>query len=133
MAEAKSYFYGLGRRKEATATARLYSGKGQITINEKSAEEFLSNNKTLLAEITDPLAAVSKQNDFDITLLIKGGGVSGQVDAAKLAISKALASINDDLKGTLSKAGFLRRDSRVTERKKYGLKGARKREQFSKR
>ncbi|MCL2037973.1 30S ribosomal protein S9 [Candidatus Saccharibacteria bacterium] len=132
MAE-KSYFYGLGRRKEATATARLYAGKGAITINEKSAEAFLSNNKTLLAELTDPLASVSKQNDFDITLLIKGGGVSGQVDAAKLAISKALASINDDLKGTLSKAGFLRRDSRVTERKKYGLKGARKREQFSKR
>jgi small subunit ribosomal protein S9 len=129
----KSYFYGLGRRKSATATARLFAGKGQITINDKSAEDFLAGNKTLLAEITDPLAAVSKQNDFDITLLIKGGGVTGQVDAAKLAISKALASINDDLKGTLSKAGYLRRDSRVIERKKYGLKGARKREQFSKR
>jgi small subunit ribosomal protein S9 len=129
----KSYFYGLGRRKSATATARLFTGKGQITINDKSAEDFLAGNKTLLAEITDPLAAVSKQNDFDITLLIKGGGVTGQVDAAKLAISKALASINDDLKGTLSKAGYLRRDSRVIERKKYGLKGARKREQFSKR
>jgi len=129
----KSYFYGLGRRKEATATARLFAGKGEITINGKSAAEFFAGNKTLLAELTDPLAAVSKQTDFDITLLVKGGGTAGQVDAAKLAISKALASVNDDLKGALNKVGFLRRDSRVTERKKYGLKGARKREQFSKR
>jgi len=129
----KSYFYGLGRRKEATATARLFAGKGEITINQKPAAEFFAGNKTLLAELTDPLAVVSKQTDFDVTLLVKGGGVAGQVDAAKLAISKALASVNDDLKGTLNKAGYLRRDSRVTERKKYGLKGARKREQFSKR
>ena len=129
----KSYFYGLGRRKEATASARLYTGKGSITINGKPAIEYLSNNKTLEAELTDPLVLVSKQKDFDITILVKGGGISGQVDAIKLAISKALASINDDLKGSLSKAGFLRRDSRMVERKKYGLKGARKKEQFSKR
>jgi len=132
MAE-KSYFYGLGRRKEATAMARLYKGKGEITINNKPAADFLSKNQTFLAEITDPLALVSKQTDFDITILVKGGGVSGQVDAIKLAISKALASINDDLKGALSKAGYLQRDSRMVERKKYGLKGARRREQFSKR
>ncbi len=131
---SKEYFYGLGRRKAATATARLYAnGKGDIQINNKTAAAFLDENKTLLAELTDPLAAVSKQKDFDITILVKGGGTSGQVDAIKLAISKALAGINDDLKGTLSKGGFLRRDSRVVERKKYGLKGARKREQFSKR
>ena len=129
----KSYFYGLGRRKEATATARLFAGKGNITINGKTAAEYLSNNKTLEAELTDPLALVSKQKDFDITILVKGGGISGQVDAIKLAISKALAGINDDFKGTLKKAGFLRRDSRMVERKKYGLRGARKREQFSKR
>ena len=129
----KSYFYGLGRRKEATATARIFAGKGNITVNNQTADDYFSGNKTFIAELTDPLAVVGKQTDFDITLLIKGGGVSGQIDAAKLAISKALASVNDDLKGALSKAGFLRRDSRVTERKKYGLKGARKREQFSKR
>ncbi|GHU06883.1 30S ribosomal protein S9 [Alphaproteobacteria bacterium] len=132
MAE-QSYFYGLGRRKEATATARLFTGKGNITINGKPAAEYLSNNKTLEAELTDPLALVEKQKDFDITILVKGGGISGQVDAIKLATAKALASINDDLKGTLSKAGYLRRDSRMVERKKYGLRGARKREQFSKR
>ncbi len=129
----KSYFYGLGRRKEATATARVFAGKGILTINDKPAIDFLSGNQALLAELTDPLAVVGRQNDFDITILVKGGGTAGQVDAIKLAISKALASINDDLKGALSKAGFLRRDSRVVERKKYGLKGARKREQFSKR
>lgn len=128
-----TYFYGLGRRKSATATARLYEGKGVITINGKSANDFLSSNSTLLAKLTDPIALVGKQNDFDITLLVKGGGVNGQVDAAKLAIAKALASINDDLRGSLSKAGYLRRDSREVERKKYGLKGARRKEQFSKR
>lgn len=131
---SKSYFYGLGRRKAATATVRLFSdGKGEIQINGKTADEFLQHNATFLAEITDPLALVSKQNDFDLTILVRGGGTSGQVDAIKLAISKALAGINDDLKGTLSKAGYLRRDSRVVERKKYGLRGARKREQYSKR
>ena len=129
----KAYFYGLGRRKSATATARLYAGNGKITVNGLDAPKYFDDNQTLLAELTDPLALVNKQTDFDVTLLIKGGGVSGQVDSAKLAISKALASINDDLKNSLNKAGFLRRDSRSVERKKYGLKGARKREQFSKR
>lgn len=128
-----TYFYGLGRRKSSSVSARLYAGKGNITINGKSAEDFLAGNKTLLAEITDPLALVSKQNDFDVTLLARGGGVSGQVDAAKLAIAKALSSINEDLRGSLSKAGYLRRDSREVERKKYGLRGARRKEQFSKR
>ena len=128
-----TYFYGLGRRKSASASARLYDGKGEITINGKTATDFLSGNAALAAKLTDPLALVSKQNDYDITLLVKGGGTNGQVDAARLAIAKALASINDDLRATLSKAGFLRRDSREVERKKYGLKGARRKEQFSKR
>lgn len=133
MATKGSYFYGLGRRKSAIASARLYEGKGEVTINGKKAADFLSGNATLLAELTDPIALVGKQNDFDISLHTNGGGVSGQVDAAKLAIAKALSSINDDLRGSLSKAGYLRRDSREVERKKYGLKGARRKEQFSKR
>lgn len=128
-----TYFYGLGRRKSATATARLYEGKGEVTINGKSASDFLSGNSALVAKITDPIALVGKQNDYDISLMTKGGGITGQVDAARLAIAKALASINDDMRSTLSKAGLLRRDSREVERKKYGLKGARRREQFSKR
>lgn len=132
MAEGK-YFYGLGRRKSATARARLYKGKGVVTINDKSAAEYLSDNKTLLAEVTDPLALVNKQKEFDVTVRVNGGGLAGQVDAIKLAIAKALTTAHTDLRSTLKKAEFLRRDPREKERKKYGLRSARKREQYSKR
>ena len=132
MADAK-YFYGLGRRKSATARARLYSGKGTVTINNKSAVDYLSGNKTLLAEVTDPLALVNKQKEFDVTIKVSGGGLAGQVDAIKLAIAKALTTAHGDLRSTLKKAEFLRRDPREKERKKYGLRSARKREQYSKR
>lgn len=128
-----SYFYGLGRRKSATARARLFKGKGKVTINDKPAEEYLSGNKSQIAEITDPLALVNKQNDFDVTIRVQGGGTAGQVDAIKLAIAKALTTAHADLRTTLKKAEFLKRDSREKERKKYGLRSARKREQFSKR
>ena len=132
MAEGK-YLYGLGRRKSATARARLYKGKGTITINEKPAAEYLDGNTTLLAEVTDPLALVGKQKDYDITIMVSGGGISGQVDAIKVAIAKAITVDASDLRTTLKKAGFLRRDPREKERKKYGLRSARKREQYSKR
>ncbi|MBQ3410113.1 30S ribosomal protein S9 [Candidatus Saccharibacteria bacterium] len=132
MAEAK-YTYGLGRRKAATARARLYKGKGNITINGKSALEYLSGDKSKLAEITDPLALAQKQKDYDITIVVKGGGLAGQVDAIKLAISKALTAEAPDLRPALKKAGFVKRDPREKERKKYGLRSARKKEQFSKR
>lgn len=132
MADA-SYFYGLGRRKAATARARLYAGKGKITINDKPAADYLDGNKSLLAEITDPLALVGKQKDFDITIRVAGGGTAGQVDAIKLAIAKAITVAHSDLRSTLKKADLLKRDSREKERKKYGLRSARKREQFSKR
>ncbi|MBO7657519.1 30S ribosomal protein S9 [Candidatus Saccharibacteria bacterium] len=129
----KKYIYGLGRRKAATATARLYKGKGEMTINNKPALEYLSGNKTYLAEITDPLAIAEKQKEYDITILVKGGGLSGQVDAIKLAISKALTLEAPDLRPMLKKAGMMKRDPREKERKKYGLRSARRREQFSKR
>ena len=132
MADSK-YFYGLGRRKSATARARLLKGKGNITINDQPALEYLDGNKALHAEVTDPLALVNMQKDFDITIKVKGGGMSGQVDAIKLAIAKALTVGHADLRTTLKKAEFLRRDPREKERKKYGLKSARKREQYSKR
>ena len=132
MAEGK-YFYGLGRRKSATARARLYKGKGVVTINDKPAADYLSANKTLLAEVTDPLALVNKQKEFDVTIQVHGGGLAGQVDAIKLAIAKALTTGHADLRSTLKKAEFLRRDPREKERKKYGLRSARKREQYSKR
>ena len=133
MVATKKYTYGLGRRKSATATVRLYKGKGDITINDKPALEYLSGNKTFLAEITDPLAVAEKQKEYDITVVVKGGGLAGQVDAIKLAISKALVTEAPDLRPVLKKLGFTSRDPREKERKKYGLRSARKREQFSKR
>lgn len=132
MATAR-YDYGLGRRKSATARAHLTKGKGVITINGKTASDYLNGNKTLLAEITDPLAIAGKQKEFDVSILVKGGGLSGQVDAIKMAIAKAITVSAPDLRSPLKKAELLRRDPREKERKKYGLRSARKREQYSKR
>ncbi len=132
MAE-KKYIYGLGRRKSATASARLVKGKGEITVNDLSLQEYFSDDKKLIAEVTDPLALVNKQKDFDITILVKGGGWAGQVDAIKLAISKALTAEFPDLRPILKHNQLLKRDPREKERKKYGLRSARKKEQFSKR
>ncbi|MDO4759364.1 MAG: 30S ribosomal protein S9 [Candidatus Saccharibacteria bacterium] len=132
MATAK-YTYGLGRRKAATARARLYKGKGEITINEKPALEYLSGDKSKLAEITDPLALAQKQKEYNVTIRVSGGGLAGQVDAIKLAISKALTLEASDLRPILKKAGFIKRDPREKERKHYGLRSARRKEQFSKR
>lgn len=130
---ANNYFYGLGRRKSSTARARLMSGKGNITVNDKKAEDYFCGNDAWLAELVQPMQLIGREKDFDITLHVSGGGLAGQVDASKLAISKALSGMNDDLRGTLKKAGLLMRDPRETEPKKYGLRKARKREQFSKR
>ena len=132
MAETK-YFYGLGRRKSATARARLYAGKGNLTINDQPALEYFDSNKTMLAEVTDPLALVGKQKAYDVTVKVNGGGLAGQVDAIKLAISKALTVAHADLRPVLKKAELLKRDPREKERKKYGLRSARKKEQVSKR
>ena len=129
----KSYFYGLGRRKSSTARARLTAGKGVVTINDKKAADYLSGNEALISELVQPMQLIGKDKDFDVSVRVTGGGHNGQVDAIKLAISKALAGMNDDLRGTLKKAGLLMRDSREKEPKKYGLRSARKREQFSKR
>ena len=133
MVTKTAYTYGLGRRKAATARARLYKGKGDITINDTPALEYLSGDKSKLAEITDPLALTQKQKEYDITIRVSGGGLAGQVDAIKLAISKALITEAPDLRPMLKKAGSLKRDPREKERKKYGLRSARKKEQFSKR
>ena len=127
------YFYGLGRRKSSTARARLFGGKGSITVNGKTADEHFDGNKTLVGELTDPLALIGKQKDFDVTIVVRGGGLSGQVDACKLAIAKAISEMDETKRADLKKAGLLKRDPREKERKKYGLRKARKKEQFSKR
>lgn len=133
MATKNNYFYGLGRRKSATARARLTGGKGVITINGKSSEQYLDGNTSLQAKLTDPLALIGKQKEYDVSIVVSGGGLSGQVDAIRLAIAKSISVMNEDLRSTLKKAGLLKRDSREKERKKYGLRSARKKEQFSKR
>jgi small subunit ribosomal protein S9 len=128
-----TYTYGLGRRKSATARVRLTAGKGNIVINEKPALDYFSTNPEMVAELLQPLVLLGRDKAFDVSLRVSGGGLSGQVDACKLAIAKALSTDNEDVRGTLKKASLLKRDPREKERKKYGLRGARKREQFSKR
>jgi small subunit ribosomal protein S9 len=128
------YFYGLGRRKRATARARLYAkGKGNIYINDQPALEYLSGNVAMHHELMAPLSLIGQPDGYDVSLRVSGGGLNGQVDASKLAIAKALSAMNDDLRTTLKKAGLLKRDPREKERQKPGLKGARRKEQFSKR
>lgn len=132
MAQDK-YFYALGRRKSATARVRLQGGKGAITINKKPAEEYLAGSKYLLAKLQQPFGALDQDNKFDISVVVAGGGHDGQVEAIRLGIAKALVLLNEDYKSTLKRADLLGRDSREKERKKFGLKGARKQRQFTKR
>lgn len=127
------YFYGLGRRKSAVARVRLTAGKGVVTINGKPMNEYFNGNEALQYELMEPLRLLQKTDSFDLSLKIVGGGHSSQVGASKLAISKALSVMNDDLRSTLKKSGLLKRDPREKERMKPGLKGARRKEQFSKR
>src|SRR5687768_905375 len=107
MAETKKqYYFGLGRRKSATVRARLSPGKGQMVINDKSAEDYLAKNSQHLWRIKRPLEQLDLSEKYDISLKVDGGGLSGQVDAMVLAISHAIAEMNDDFRSTLKKAGF---------------------------
>lgn len=133
MANASSYFYALGRRKSATARVRLMTGKGNITINGKPASEYVADSKTLLYELEKPFTVLENNGKFDVSVVVSGGGQSGQISAIQLGIAKALAIMNEDLKATLKRADLLGRDPREKERKKFGLKGARKQRQFTKR
>lgn len=128
-----SYFYALGRRKSATARVRLTTGKGLITINDKPAAEYFADSKYLLAKLQQPFVTLDNVNKFDVSAVISGGGHEGQAEAIRLGIAKALVVMNEDLKATLKRADLLSRDSRERERKKFGLKGARKQRQFTKR
>lgn len=128
-----TYFYALGRRKSATARVRLTSGKGTITVNDKPAEEYFAGSKYLLKKLSEPFAVIDQENKFAISAHVSGGGHDGQVEAIRLGIAKALSTMNEDLKSTLKRADLLSRDPRDKERKKFGLKGARKQRQFTKR
>ena len=128
-----SYFYALGRRKTATARVRLTSGKGAITVNDKPAEAYFADSKYLLEKLQQPFVALDSVNKFDVSAHVTGGGHDGQLEAIRLGIAKALTVMNEDFKSTLKRADLLGRDSRDKERKKFGLKGARKQRQFTKR
>jgi small subunit ribosomal protein S9 len=130
---ANNYFYALGRRKSATARVRLQSGKGNMVVNGKPASEYFADSKAILNELQQPFGALEIENKFDISVLVTGGGHAGQADAIKLGIAKALVLLNEDYKATLKRADLLGRDPREKERKKFGLKGARKQRQFTKR
>lgn len=127
------YYEGIGRRKESTARVRIMSGNGEIVINQKPIEEYF----TRLGDVDialSPFAAVGESKDrFDVSVLVKGGGVTGQVDAVKLGLARALLKYNPDYRPMLRKAGLLTRDPRVKERKKPGLKRARKAPTYTKR
>jgi small subunit ribosomal protein S9 len=129
-----NYFYALGRRKSATARVRLSSGKGNFVINEKPVSEYFAASKSLQSELMKPFNALELDPDkFIISAKVQGGGHASQVDAIRLAIAKALVVLNEDYRGTLRRAELLGRDPREKERKKFGLKGARKKRQFTKR
>jgi small subunit ribosomal protein S9 len=128
-----SYFYALGRRKSATARVRLQSGKGNITVNGKPAAEYFAESKFLLSKLQQPFVVLDMVDKYDVSAVVSGGGHQGQIEAIRLGISKALVIMNEDLKSTLKRADLLGRDSREKERKKFGLKGARKQRQFTKR
>lgn len=123
---------GTGRRKTATARVFLRPGKGQITVNHRSFENYFVN-ESARAYVRQPLLAAEIADRFDVIVLTNGGGISGQAGAARLGITRALIEFNSELRGKLKQLGFLTRDAREHERKKYGQKGARKRFQFSKR
>jgi small subunit ribosomal protein S9 len=126
-------FYGIGRRKESVAQALLINGTGNILINNKNAKEYLQNNESRFLRINQPLLSLNIANNFDITIKAKGGGIAGQTDAICLAISRALIDYDSNYRTPLKQGRLLTRDARIKERKKYGLKKARKASQFSKR
>lgn len=127
------YYEGIGRRKEASARVRLMSGSGKFIVNEKLAEDYFTRLGDLEA-ILAPLYLVGQdRNNVDITVLVKGGGVTGQTEAVQLGVARALVKMNNELTSVLRKGGFMTRDARVKERKKPGLKRARKAPTYTKR
>ncbi len=129
---AKPYFYGTGRRKSSIARVRLYPGTGIITINGKDIDEYFGL-ETLKLIVNQPFGATGTEGKFDIVASVKGGGFSGQAGAIRHGLSRALVLADENNKAALKAAGFLTRDPRMKERKKYGLKAARRAPQFSKR
>ena len=129
---AKDTYYGTGRRKSSVARAYLSAGTGRITINKRDIDDFFGL-ETLKVIVRQPLEAIDQADKFDADITVKGGGTTGQAGAIRHGIARALVEADSENRKVLKKAGFLTRDSRMKERKKYGLKGARRAPQFSKR
>ena len=132
MYETKPSFYGTGRRKNSVARVRVYSGTGKIIINDRDIDDYFGL-ETLKLIVRQPLVVAGVEGKFDIVVRVSGGGVSGQAGAIRHGLSRALLVYDENLRPELKKAGFLTRDPRMKERKKYGLKAARRAPQFSKR
>lgn len=132
MYETNPYFYGTGRRKKSVARVRVYAGSGKITINNRDIDDYFGL-ETLKLIVRQPLALTGTADKFDIVCNVQGGGVTGQAGAIRHGLSRALLQYDENLRPALKRAGFLTRDPRMKERKKYGLKGARRAPQFSKR
>jgi small subunit ribosomal protein S9 len=129
---AEQYYEGIGRRKASTARVRVMSGTGEFTVNEKPLVDFFTRPgdiQTILA----PLETVGRRTSLDVSVMVRGGGVTGQTDAVMLGVARALLKLDPDLKPALRKSGFLTRDQREKERKKPGLKRARKAPTYTKR
>jgi small subunit ribosomal protein S9 len=129
-----TYFYGLGRRKSAVARVRVSPGKGNLVINDKSSDEYFASSRYLQNRLNLPFNALELDPEkYIVSVKVSGGGHSSQVDAIQLGIAKALVEMNEEFRATLRRAELLGRDPREKERKKFGLKGARKKRQFTKR
>jgi len=130
---AMSYYEGVGRRKAATARVRIYpGGEGSIVINDRPAAEYFSRSMDII-HLREPLEVTNTQSSYDISVLVNGGGIKGQAGAIRLGIARALLKADPELRPPLRRGGFLTRDARVKERKKPGLKKARKAPQYTKR
>jgi len=132
MAKATAKYYGTGRRKKSIARVYLVPGKGQITINKRDIDSYFGM-ETLKVIVRQPLAATETADKYDAIITVRGGGTTGQAGAIRHGISRALLQVDADFRPVLKKEGFLTRDPRMKERKKYGLKAARRAPQFSKR
>ena len=129
---ARPYFYGTGRRKKSVARVRLYAGTGKVTVNDRDINDYFGL-ETLKLIVRQPLVLTSLEGRYDVLVNVYGGGLSGQAGAIRHGVSRALVKADPELRPAVKKAGFLTRDPRMKERKKYGLKGARRAPQFSKR
>jgi small subunit ribosomal protein S9 len=129
---AEKVYYATGRRKTSSARVFLKPGKGALTINGMQGEEYLKRMQSKMV-ILQPFDVLTQNGNFDVDVTVKGGGENGQTGAIRLGIARALTAFNPDFRPALKKAGYLTRDPRMVERKKYGLRGARRRGQYSKR